>query len=91
MKAILILFCAVFTGRLVVNALQRFPAVVLEPLGDSLCANNEEVIAEIRQNVSNILQELTPGNDTYMCGGTGGWRRVVYFDMTNNSTTCPPN
>ena len=90
MNAILILFCAVFAGSMV-DALQRFPAVVLEPLGDSLCATNEEVIAEIDQNVLNILQGPIPGNDTYMCGGTGGWRRVVYFDMTNNSTTCPPN
>ena len=38
-----------------------------------------------------LHQEVVPGSDTYMCGGTGGWRRVVYFDMTDNSTTCPPN
>ena len=25
----------------------------------------------------------------YSCGGTGGWRRVVYLDMTDPSTTCP--
>ena len=25
----------------------------------------------------------------YTCGGTGGWRRVVYLDMTDPSTTCP--
>ena len=25
----------------------------------------------------------------HTCGGTGGWRRVVYLDMTNPSTTCP--
>ena len=25
----------------------------------------------------------------YTCGGTGGWRRVVYLDMTDNNTNCP--
>ena len=25
----------------------------------------------------------------YNCGGTGGWRRVVYLDMTDPHTTCP--
>ena len=25
----------------------------------------------------------------YICGGTGGWRRVAYLDMTNSNTTCP--
>ena len=25
----------------------------------------------------------------YSCGGTGGWRRVVYLDMTDPPTTCP--
>ena len=51
MKAILILFCAVFTGS-IVDALQCFPAVLLEPLGDSLCATSEEVIAEIVSNIA---------------------------------------
>ena len=27
--------------------------------------------------------------DLYTCGGTGGWRRVVYLDMTDPNTTCP--
>ena len=25
----------------------------------------------------------------YKCGDTGGWRRVVYLDMTDPNTTCP--
>ena len=25
----------------------------------------------------------------YSCGGTGGWRRIVYLDMTDPHTTCP--
>ena len=31
-----------------------------------------------------------PNNDSlYTCGGTGGWRRVVYLDMTDPNTNCP--
>ena len=31
-----------------------------------------------------------PNNDSlHTCGGTGGWRRVVYLDMTDPNTTCP--
>ena len=26
----------------------------------------------------------------HQCGGTGGWRRAVYLDMTDPSTDCPP-
>ena len=26
----------------------------------------------------------------YTCGGTGGWRRAVYLDMTDLNTNCPP-
>ena len=25
----------------------------------------------------------------HVCGGTGGWRRVVYLDMTDPNTNCP--
>ena len=32
----------------------------------------------------------TPTITPHTCGGTGGWRRVVYLDMTDPSTTCPP-
>ena len=27
--------------------------------------------------------------ESYTCDGTGGWRRVVYLDMTNPYTNCP--
>ena len=33
-----------------------------------------------------------PNNDSlslYTCGGTGGWRRVIYLDMTDPNTNCP--
>ena len=35
----------------------------------------------------NLNEFLQP--NLYTCGGTGGWRRVVYLDMTDNNTNCP--
>ena len=35
--------------------------------------------------LKNSYGYITP----YQCGGTGGWRRVVYLDMTDPNTTCP--
>ena len=33
--------------------------------------------------------ELYVKDDLYTCGGEGGWRQVVYLDMTNPHTNCP--
>ena len=36
------------------------------------------------------LHELAEyDNDLHVCGGTGGWRRVAYLDMTDPNTDCP--
>ena len=35
--------------------------------------------------LKNSYGYITP----YQCGGTGGWRRVVYLDMTDPNTNCP--
>ena len=45
-------------------------------------SNHTHQLQDIQRNVTNILGPHT-------CGGTGGWRRVVYLDMTDPSTTCP--
>ena len=36
-------------------------------------------------------QDVVSGSDAgrYECGGTFGWRRVVYLDMTDPNTNCP--
>ena len=44
--------------------------------------NLTDQLEKIQDDVTNIL-------GPYTCGGTGGWRRVVYLDMTDPSTTCP--
>ena len=41
---------------------------------------------KLDQNLKNSLGYIYP---VYTCGGTGGWRRVVYLDMTDPNTNCP--
>jgi len=51
---------------------------------------------QLHQNLTNnITHQLETIHSSveqlpvYTCGGTGGWRRVVYLDMTDPSTSCP--
>ena len=39
--------------------------------------------------VRKIKDEIKYGSENYTCGGTWGWRRAVYLDMTNPTTNCP--
>ena len=43
------------------------------------------VTKELKKTADYVLEQLPP----YKCGGTGGWRRVVYLDMTDPNTNCP--
>ena len=50
----------------------------------------------LQSSVSNLTHQLetiqsyaSRLHGPHTCGGTGGWRRVVYLDMTDPSTTCP--
>ena len=52
----------------------------------AVCDKSEQqetkLLIEMKEN---IVQEVLG----YTCGGTGGWRRVVYLDMTDPDTSCP--
>ena len=60
------------------------------------CLDTEQSL-ELHQNMydnlthqlEKIQDDVTLIHEQYWCGGTGGWRRVVYLDMTDPSTTCP--
>ncbi len=68
----------------------RLGAEVLEERETgSFCPAEQDTLdakAQLRQNISAILAGVIP----YECGGTPGWRRVSYLDMTDPSETCPP-
>ena len=61
-------------------------------ISDVECTDSEESL-ELYQNLTHQLESIQSGVNTlhgpYTCGGTIGWRRVVYLDMTDSSTTCP--
>ena len=41
-------------------------------------------LESVKRDSEKILEALN-----YQCGGTFGWRRVVYLDMTDSTTNCP--
>ena len=43
------------------------------------------VTKELKKTADHIVEQLPP----YECGGTGGWRSVVYLNMTDPNTNCP--
>ena len=46
-------------------------------------------IDSIREDFIETLTEQITNNARYTCGGTWGWRRAVYLDMTDPNTNCP--
>ena len=49
-------------------------------------------LIEMEDQLKNSISRQTENINNlhvHTCGGTGGWRRAVYFDMTNPSTECP--
>ena len=73
------------------NLQTSIPDVECTDSGGSL-----ELYQNLQNNLTRQLQSIQRGVDTlhgddgtYTCRGTSGWRRVVYLDMTDSSTTCP--
>ena len=62
----------------------------LDRLQDHIETTMEKLIFELCifkiERIYNLLQVHVNG---YTCGGEGGWRRVVYLDMTDPTTSCP--
>ena len=60
---------------------------------DSLDTKQDELSMNILSNVTEKLKKTYDLLDEhlcgYTCGGEGGWRRVVYLNMTDPNTNCP--
>ena len=37
----------------------------------------------------NLTEQIMNNSGGLKCGGTWGWRRAVYLDMTDPNTNCP--
>ena len=72
----------------------RLAAAVHETLSPFMTDMKEDMAA-VREKVDSLSRDLeehrnkTEVPPLYGCGGTGGWRRVVYLDLTDPNTNCP--
>ena len=63
-------------------------------ISSAKCLDTDEGV-QLHQNLQvnlshqlETIQQYVDSLPVQTCGGTGGWRRVVYLDMTDPSTTC---
>ena len=52
---------------------------------DQMTAELMELNEYLKENLTHQINSL----GVHTCGGTGGWRRAVYLDMTDPNTDCP--
>ena len=71
----------------------RITVAVNEALGSILNEMSQSfgnrLVHSIRDDLIHNLTERITNNAKYTCGGTEGWRRAVYLDMTDPNTNCP--
>ena len=57
----------------------------INSIKDHVEKHENQMITKLME-IDESLQKIIP---MYSCGGVGGWRRVVYLDMTDPYITCP--
>ena len=73
---------------------QQETTAELAHLQNSMNSTNSK-LDSLMATAANLTHQLETIKDCiknlvgYSCGGTGGWRRVVYLNMTDPNTTCP--
>ena len=70
----------------------RITATVYETLKPILNEMSQRFDTRLDLKRDDLIKNLTEhisNNARNTCGGTGGWRRAVYLDMTNPTTNCP--
>ena len=70
-----------------------YPGQVLQGDGNQTCPS-EEHQERVRNKVKNATRRLlresvVPLLQDYSCGGSMGWRRVAYLNMSDPSQQCP--
>ena len=68
---------------------------IIDSIPDVECMDTQQTV-QLHQNLQdNLTHQLETIKDClnspseYTCGGTGGWTRVVYLNMTDPDTSCP--
>ena len=68
---------------------------IIDSMPDVECMDTQQTVQlhqNLQDNITHQLETIKDGLNCpseYTCGGTGGWRRVVYLNMTDTNTTCP--
>ena len=71
-----------------------YPVQVLRGDGSQTCPSEEQLKIS-RNEVENAIQSLLDESvvpilqGAFSCGGSTGWRRVAYLNMSNSSQECP--
>ena len=58
-------------------------------ISDVQCMDTQQSLQNNRTHQLETIKDCIESPPVYSCGGTGGWRRVVYLNMTDRHTTCP--
>ena len=58
-------------------------------ISDVQCMDTQQRLLDNLTHQLETIKDCIESPPVYSCGGTGGWRRVVYLDMTDPHTTCP--
>ena len=69
-----------------------YPGWVLQADGSQTCPSEEQremVQNEVDNAILSLLRESVIPLLRYSCGGSTGWRRVVYLNMSDPSQQCP--
>ena len=61
----------------------------MKPILNEMSQKIDNKLDSIRDDLFQNLTEQIINSAGYTCGGTGGWRRAVYLDMTDSNTNCP--
>ena len=62
---------------------------VIQELEQKVLQNITKELENELENINKYLHNSLGQMGGYVCGGTGGWRRVVCLDMTDTNTNCP--
>ena len=58
-------------------------------ISDVQCMDTQQSLQVNLTHQLETIKDCIESPPVYSCGGTGGWRRAVYLDMTGPHTTCP--
>ena len=58
-------------------------------ISDVQCMDTQQSLQDNLTHQLETIKDCIESQPVYSCGGIGGWRRVVYLDMTDPHTICP--